>query len=614
MATITLRKSRFDNIQNILDKLGASFKNYESSLNELRHTAEGVDSNTCNLTDTIDKIASSSESEKDKVEKIQNLNKKIESFVNTAIQRERRAKDEIVKKKNDFYKKYKNLKPDCEKGILERTVEKYVEITNAINNWIIEHLDIIIAAVIVLAAIVVCILCPAAIATLGIIAGALSAVMGIADIVCMATHGGKGIADLLNESGHGILAKIWSGTSMGLDIASIILPVGAGINAMKGTAKATVKGALKNAAKNFAKHPLQTLKNGAKSLGSKAWNGIKSAGVKLKNFTLACKDDIFRTAASSMKSLGTKTLNGIKNVLGIDDIQKCYELFKNGFKNGFSGQFNRMAYVYAADGVIDSITDNVMEELSEKYFKSEVSSEMVENISSEVTEKIAKNINADDIATGKLLHEAIENGNLDHVAKKLPEGIDNTFDSNKIFKETLKKFQKEDITGDPAKLHKKINQYIRNQVQKDYRNSLLEKINSNHEFAKQFTDLTGIDTSIEKKGKKMTVKKFNNELKRNGLTLHEDFEREIVQIVPKDIHEMLSHTGIVGRIEDYLFDSSCRNSGTITHVINGKRQLTGSIYDNMQRFTPKGDEARRLINEYQKSAGIISSIKNSIDK
>lgn len=315
MATITLRKSKFDGIQGVLDKLKASFKNYEASLNELKRTAEGVDSDACNLADTINDIASSSESEKEKVKKIQNLNKKIETFVNTAINRERAARDEIVKKKNDFYKKYKNLKPECEKSTAEKVCEK-------IGKWVEENIDKIIAAIIILAAIVICIFFPAAIAIVGAIACALSAAMGIADMICMACNGGKDIATVLAENGHGFWAKVWSGTSFGLDIASIILPIGAGIKAMGATTKMTFKASLKG----FAKHPLKTIGSGAKRLGSSIKSGALNKLTKLKTCVINFKTNPLKSIGSGLKGLGKKFLD----ITGVSDIGRLKDLGKIG--------------------------------------------------------------------------------------------------------------------------------------------------------------------------------------------------------------------------------------------------------------------------------------------
>lgn len=474
MATITLRKSKFDNIQNILDKLGACFQNYESSLNELRHTAEGVDSNTCNLTDAINDIANSSASEKDKVKKIKQLNQKIETFVNTAIQRERRAKDEIVKKKNEFYKKYKHLKPDCEKSILERAADKCHEIQKAITDWIIEHLDIIIAAIIILAAIVIVILCPASVvAIIGTIVCAASAVMGIADMVCMATHGGKGIADVLAENGHDVLAKIWSGTSTGFDIASIILPVGAGV---KGTMEVTkqscgrvVKDSLKAKGKNVmsglskAAHPIDTFKN--------------------SKFFVSCGEN------GLLKTLGKSTWNATKSLTGLDDIIDLKNI--KALANG-------------------SLTDGIR---------------------------------------GKVLNDAIEAGNLDNIS--LFEG---EVDMDKVFKDLTEGDKLKMKKNGKLRTNSEMGEVVRNDMQSNFKDDLLDKISTDEKFAKKLQRKTGINTSLRgtKDPSRMTKEQLNKQLSRLKLTLHEDFDRNLIQIVPRDLHKAISHTGGTSRTKNNL--------------------------------------------------------------
>ena len=505
MATITLRKSKFDNIKNVLDKLGANFNNYQSCLNELKHTAEGVDSSTCNLEDTINDIADSSESQKDKVEKIKQLNRKIENFVNTAVQKEKSARNEIVRKKNDFYKKYKNLKPDCEKSYLQRACEKGIEITRAINNWIEEHLDIIITALIVLAAVVICIFCPAAvIAIIGIIAGALSAVMGIADMVCMGVNNGKGIAETLADNGHGTLAKIWSGTSDGLDIASLILPAGAGIKLFKSTAKTTLKSSLKN----FAKHPFKTIGNGAK-------NKLKSIGTSIKKWGSEFAD-------SPMKKLKSSFVKQLKSVSGYDDIA---DLSKIGELKKFVPK--------------EKLIGNTL--------------------------------------------DSLRNENFDSISKLDFKYTDDDFEKNVQSK--IKKFNSKGEMKDNKSINASTRYYLQKQI--------LDQINTDDNFRERIMKQTGINTELHgKRNSDMTVKQFYSELSRNGLTLHEDFNRNIIQIVPTEYHELISHNG-----------------GTAKHMHNMLDD--GKIFSNGADFKLK-EEAQNLVSEYKKTVKDESMINKII--
>lgn len=84
----------------------------------LKNTLQGVDSNTCDLQATVDSISSSTKSEKEKVEDLKKLNRKLTEFIELTAKRDAAAKAEIEKSKNDFYTKYKYLKPECENGMV----------------------------------------------------------------------------------------------------------------------------------------------------------------------------------------------------------------------------------------------------------------------------------------------------------------------------------------------------------------------------------------------------------------------------------------------------------------------------------------------------------------
>lgn len=490
----------------MLDKLGANFKNYQSSLNELKHTAESVDSSTCSLEDTINDIADSSESEKDKVEKIQQLNRKIENFVNTAVRKEKSARDEIIRKKNDFYKKYKNLKPDSEKSYLQRVCEKGIEVARAINNWIEEHLDIIIAAYIILVAVVICVFCPAAvIAIIGVIAGALSAIMGIADMACMLCNNGKGIAETLEENGYSTLAKIWSGTNNGLDIASLILPAGAGFKLFKSTAKTTLKVSLKN----FAKHPFKSIGNGSKN--------------KLKTISTNIKKWGSEFAENPLKKLGSSLLNQLKSVSGYDDIA---DLSKIGDLKKFVPK--------------EKLIGNTL--------------------------------------------DSLRNENFDNISKFKFEYTDDDLEKN--VRSKVKKVNRKGEMKKEEDINKSVRYYLQKQI--------LDRINTDDKFRKDFMEQTGVNTALHgKRNSNMTVKQFRDELSRNNLTPHEDFDRNIIQIVPRECHGLIDHNG-----------------GTAKHthdiILND-----GKIFSNGADFKLK-EEAENLVSEYKQTVKDESMINKII--
>ena len=311
METITLHKSKFDSFANVLDNLCASFGNYDATIDNLKHTASAVDSSTCNLDDVINDIANSQESKKEKVERAKKLNKKLTTFVNAAIQHEKDAAAEIRKEKNKFYKDYDYLRPDCERSLLERIGRWVSRVGEAIKEWIADNIiAIIVAAVIIIAAILIVVFAPAICAIAAVIVAALSAVMGIVDIICTIATGDD-FATWLDKKGCHVLSQIWKGASWGFTIASLILPIGA----MEEAGKAALKESLK--------HPFKALggmfKDGAK--------GLKLGLTGLKN-TFA--KDGFK---AGMKAIGKGLGKTALSILGFDDLKNGFQLGKAFFQH-----------------------------------------------------------------------------------------------------------------------------------------------------------------------------------------------------------------------------------------------------------------------------------------
>jgi len=333
---ITLKKSSFDGFGNLLNGLLSKLNLYDSTVQDLKHTVASVgcenDGQVSNdLGNAIDDIVNSEESKEDKKKKINALKQKIETFVNNAVQHERAAADKIKEKKKDFYKNYENLRPNCE-TTLGSIWEKIKSKAKQAWEWVKENVvALAIAALIVIAAIVVVIVCPAAVvAIIAVIVGALSAAMGIVDLIFIATTGND-FSGWLKDKGFDTLSQIVKGVGWGLDIASIILPIGAvpsaGANAYKTTFKEFIRHPFKSlkglgnnkVLQNFGnmlKHPIVSLKG-------LAGDGLKNIGKAFSGF----KDGIGKGFAQ----LGKSTLKGIASFTGLD---KLDDLRKVIFKVG----------------------------------------------------------------------------------------------------------------------------------------------------------------------------------------------------------------------------------------------------------------------------------------
>lgn len=240
-----------------------------------------------------------------------------------------RASGKISSREDDFYKKYSYLKPECKKSTGEKirdwAADRWNDFTNFLSSvgeaiadfakkaweWCKENLSTIItvitAAVIIIAAIVICIVCaPEIIAMIAIIVCAASALYGLVDIGFMIFNEGKGIADTLEEAGLTKLAAFFRGLDIGLTVASFILPVGAAI-----------KSIMKLGGKTF----LQATKIWAKTTIHKLWGNIKNIIPSIKNF-FAGKPGFVGT----IKAIGNSLWNGFKSFTGIDDIARLKEL------------------------------------------------------------------------------------------------------------------------------------------------------------------------------------------------------------------------------------------------------------------------------------------------
>lgn len=610
MATITLRKSKFDGIQDVLDRLFSCFDDYDATLRELRSTAEGVDSSTCSLEDAIDEIASSSEDEDEKVEKLQKLNQKIEGFVNTAIQKEQAARDKIVEKKNDFYKQYSNLKPDCEKGFWERAGDVFC----AIGSWIVEHLDIVIAAIIILAAIVVCIVCPAAIiAIIGVVVCVMSTIMGIADLVCMALTGGKDIATVLAENGHGLLAKIWKGVGIGLDVASIILPIGAGVKfAMEATGKTfkvLLKDAIVSGAKkcgSFFKHPIAALKAG----GSSFVNGAKNMWT---GFRTACKENGF------MRTIGGKVFGGLKGMSGVDDLENGFRLAKTAASGGAVGEEAlKILGMEAAENVVSEAGERaVREELAENVtgeaMENSVEHAARDSVSDNAAGSALRNMDSNPVtlsndpktAYGQILD--IESAGLQDVADNKNFNsysfLNYDYDADDMMNTVSSNLTVGDMYTKNGNIISRdsLNGKVRNIMHEDF----LQAAQNNPAMANALRDL-GIDVSnIPSRSA------LEDQLGAIGLTIHEDMAQHRMQVVPTFVNDMFAHDGDVSFMVNSLFDADSRTVGSVMRNVNDQAVNAATSSNAFRYFlkSPKQDSGySKIVQNYEKFMNLMSSL------
>lgn len=113
MATIELYKSKVNAMDGMLHQAKVAVNSYNIDLNALKTKVLGINSSVCNS--TISSISTASKTQAEQISALEKTQRKIESFINLVNKTDSDASSEISKRKNDFYKKYSYLQPECEK-------------------------------------------------------------------------------------------------------------------------------------------------------------------------------------------------------------------------------------------------------------------------------------------------------------------------------------------------------------------------------------------------------------------------------------------------------------------------------------------------------------------
>ena len=172
MATITLNGSgKFVGLELTFKGATQKISDLASSLSKLKDKVNNVQ--------TITDIGSSSNDannatnrEEHKKSALSVAYEKVDKLLSEVGSIDNRVAGEITKKKNNFYKKYSWLKPECEKGFFEKAKEylwnKVCNIANTIKNividvakWCKKHWKAIVTALILIVAVAILVLVPA---------------------------------------------------------------------------------------------------------------------------------------------------------------------------------------------------------------------------------------------------------------------------------------------------------------------------------------------------------------------------------------------------------------------------------------------------------------------
>lgn len=185
MATISLYKSKINNMPGLIKDVKKSVTDFKSELANLKNKSLQVNKSICNLDDVISNISTSTQTQEQKVATLESFQKNCERFITDAARIDSNVADIVNQNKDDFYNKYNYLKPECEKS----GWEKFCDGVKAVGEWCKENWEsiakIVFTVVIIAALGIASVLTGGVLATIlagafwgALIGGALGGVMG----------------------------------------------------------------------------------------------------------------------------------------------------------------------------------------------------------------------------------------------------------------------------------------------------------------------------------------------------------------------------------------------------------------------------------------------------
>ena len=158
MATISLYASKINQMPGLLKTSGSKVRSFQDELKGLNKKILKIDNSACDVYNETGIIQASVNTQEVLSDSIEKLKDDLEEFIIETAAVDNSVASLINKNKNDFYEKYSYLKPESEKSIWEKVKDKFKKA----GEWCKEHWKLVVTVVLVIAAIVVICVCPAA--------------------------------------------------------------------------------------------------------------------------------------------------------------------------------------------------------------------------------------------------------------------------------------------------------------------------------------------------------------------------------------------------------------------------------------------------------------------
>ena len=153
MATIELYKDKINSMSNYIEQAKNAVSDFCVDLSALKSKILGINSSVCD--NVVSSISSSSQTQEQQIAGLEATQKEVNAFIDLTINRDNSAADAVSKAKDEFYKEYSYLKPECEKS----GWEKFCDGLKKVGDWCKEHWKEIVLAIELIAA-VACLFIP----------------------------------------------------------------------------------------------------------------------------------------------------------------------------------------------------------------------------------------------------------------------------------------------------------------------------------------------------------------------------------------------------------------------------------------------------------------------
>ena len=148
METIELYKDKINSMSNYIEQAKNAVSDFCVDLSALKSKILGINSSVCD--NVVSSISSSSQTQEQQIAGLEATQKEVNAFIDLTINRDNSAADAVSKAKDEFYKEYSYLKPECEKS----DWEKFCDGLKKVGDWCKDHWKLIVTIAIVVAAIV----------------------------------------------------------------------------------------------------------------------------------------------------------------------------------------------------------------------------------------------------------------------------------------------------------------------------------------------------------------------------------------------------------------------------------------------------------------------------